>query len=50
MARAARAAHLECTVACKLEHLPVQQEEAGETELRDQLQLVVEPFAGFAVA
>ncbi len=45
MARAARPAHLERALARELEHLPVEQEEPGEAEPRDQRQLVVEPFA-----
>ena len=47
--RAARAAHLERALARQLEHLPVQQEETGETEPRDQLQLVVEPLLRLAL-
>ena len=43
MPRTARPAHLERTLACELEHLPVEQEEAGEPELVDQLELLVEP-------
>ena len=45
MARRAGAAHLEGALARELEHLPVQEEEAGEAEARDQRQLVVEAFA-----
>src|SRR5207244_5475969 len=37
------APHLERAFARKLKHVPVEQEEAGEPELVDQLQLVVEP-------
>ena len=51
VARAARAAHLERALARELEHLPVQQEEAGEPEPRDQRELFVEPLANaFLVA
>ena len=46
--RAARAAHLERALARELQHLPVQEEEAGEAEPRDQRQLVVEPLAARA--
>ena len=38
-------AHLVRDFACKLEHLPVQEEEAGEPELLDQHELFLEPFA-----
>ena len=41
----ARAAHLEGDLARELEHLPVQQEEAGEAELVDQRELLLEPLA-----
>ncbi len=41
---AAGAAHLERAGAGQLEHLPVQQEEARETEPPDQRQLLVEPL------
>ena len=41
----ARPAHLERDLARELEHLPVQQEEAGEAELVDQRELLVEPRA-----
>src|SRR5262249_35669400 len=44
MSRRVAAAHLERAFACQLEHLPVEQEEAGEAEPVDQRQLVVEPF------
>ena len=44
MSWAAGAAHLERALACQLEHLPVQQEEPGQPEPCDQLQLVVEPL------
>src|SRR5581483_3590699 len=43
--RAAGTAHLERAVACELEHLPVEEEEAGETEPSDQRELVVEALA-----
>ena len=42
-------AHLECTRARELEHLPVEQEEAGEAEPRDQRQLFVEALTGAAL-
>ena len=45
VAGTARPAHLERALAGELEHLPVEQEEPGEAEPRDQRQLVVEPFA-----
>ena len=44
VARRAGAAHLERAGARELEHLPVEQEEAGEAEARDQRELVVEPL------
>ena len=40
-----RAAHLERDLARELEHLAVEQEEAGEAELVDQRELLVEPRA-----
>ena len=49
VARDRTAAHLERALARELEHLPVEQEEPGEAELVDQLQLVVEPFARAAL-
>ena len=39
-----RAAHLTRYVARELEHLPVQQEEAGEPDPLDQRELLVEPL------
>ena len=45
VARRAAAAHLARDLARELEHLPVEQEEAGEAELVDQRQLLVEPGA-----
>ena len=45
----AGAAHLERHLARELEHLPVEQEEAGETELVDQRELVLEPPADAAL-
>ena len=39
-----RPAHVERDLARELEHLPVQQEEAGEAEVVDQRQLFVEPM------
>jgi hypothetical protein len=39
-------AHLDGDVARELEHLVVQEEEPGEADLVDQLQLLVEPSAG----
>ncbi len=45
------AAYLVCDFACKLEHLPVQEEEAGQSELLDQHELFLEPCANaFLVA
>ena len=44
--RRAGPAHLERAGAGELEHLPVEQEEAGEAEPRDQRQLGLEPLAG----
>ncbi len=41
----AGAAHLERHLACELEHLPVEEEEAGEAELVDQGELLLEPPA-----
>ena len=49
VARHRAAAHLEGALARQLEHLPVEQEEPGEAELVDQLQLVVEPLARAAL-
>ena len=45
----AGAAHLVGDLARELEHLPVQQEEAGETELVDQQELFLEPLAHAAL-
>src|SRR5207237_5958862 len=42
VARRAGAAHLERALARELEHLPMEEKEAGEAEARDQRQLVVE--------
>ena len=42
VARRAGAAHLEGALARELEHLPVEEEEAGEPEARDQRELLVE--------
>ena len=42
VARDGSAAHLERDLARQLEHLPVQQEEAGQPELADQGELLVE--------
>ena len=39
----AGAAHLERDLARELEHLPVEEEEAGEAELVDELELLLEP-------
>ena len=47
MPRTAGAAHLERALARQLEHLPVQQEEPGEPEPSDQLQLVAQPLTRF---
>ena len=41
----AGAAHLERNLSRELEHLPVEQEEAGEAELVDQRELLLEPPA-----
>src|SRR4029077_5120157 len=41
----AGAAHLERHLSRELEHLPVEEEEAGEAELADQRKLLLEPFA-----
>ena len=49
VARDGAAANLERALARQLEHLPVQEEEAGEAELADQLQLLVEPLARAAL-
>ena len=46
--RRVAAAHLERAFARELEHVPVQEEEAGEPELVDQLQLLLEPRARLA--
>ena len=46
--RRAGPAHLGGDLARELEHLPVEQEEAGEPELVDQRELVVEPRARLA--
>ena len=43
VAHRASPAHLERDFARELEHLPVQEEEAGEPELVDERQLLVEP-------
>ena len=45
----AGAAHLDRDLARELEHLPVQQEEAGEAELVDQRELLVEARANSAL-
>jgi hypothetical protein len=45
-----RAAHLERNLARELEHLPVEEEEAGEPELVDQRKLLVETRADAALA
>ena len=42
----AGAAHLERALARELEHLPVEEEEAGQAEARDQRQLLVEARPG----
>ena len=42
MTRRVAAAHLACDLLGQLEHLPVQEEEAGEAEVADQRQLFVE--------
>ena len=49
VARDRAAANLERALPRQLEHLPVQEEEAGEAELADQLQLLVEPLARAAL-
>ena len=43
--RRVAAAHLECALPRQLQHLPVEEEEAGQPELVDQRQLVLEPLA-----
>ena len=48
MPRRALPPHLERHLARQLEHLPVQEEEAGEPELGDQRELLVEPRARLA--
>jgi len=48
MAGRIAAAHLQRALACELEHVPMQEEEARETELVDELQLVLEPCARLA--
>ena len=48
MPRGVPAAHLEGALACQLEHVPVEQEEAGQAELVDQLQLFLETGPGFS--
>ena len=47
VARDRAAAHLDGALARELEHLPVEQEEPGEAELVDQLQLVVKTLTRF---
>ncbi len=49
VAHRAGAAHLVGDLARELEHLPVQQEEAGEAELADQHELFFEPLAHAAL-
>src|SRR5581483_6875421 len=41
----AGAAYLERDLACQLEHLPVEEEEAGEAQLGDQRQLLAQALA-----
>ena len=45
VAHRARPAHLVRDLARELEHLPVEQEEAGEPELADEVELLLEPRA-----
>jgi hypothetical protein len=45
----AGAAHLERHLARELEHLPVEEEEAGEAELVDERELLLQPLADAAL-
>ena len=45
VAHRARPAHLERDLPRELEHFPVEQEEAGEAELADEVELLLEPLA-----
>ena len=45
VAHRARPAHLVRDLPRELEHLPVEEEEAGETELADEVELLLEPRA-----
>ena len=49
VARDRAAAHLARALPCELEHLPVEQEEAGEAELVDQRKLLVQTAASLAL-
>ena len=49
VSRRARAADLERALARELEHLPVQEEEAGQAKPRDQRELVVESLRARAL-
>ena len=48
-ARRVAAAHPDGDLTCQLEHLPVQQEEAGKAELRDQSELFLQALPGLAL-